>query len=226
MSGLFSALILAMSIFTAGSANALPPRQTLTVKLIHRCSPGIDCVRILAIDQMVRETQQIWSSLDVRIAWNDSPHGGGAGADSALIVFLEERGSPPAQQLPVLASLGQPLEPCGSALAHVWIRNIREFIGTVVVGGKKMDNLPNALADLILGRALGRALAHEIGHYLLGTGQHASHGLLRPTFEPYELLEAVGDARYGLSASDRLSLLTCRMDQPVQSADSQPLARR
>jgi hypothetical protein len=48
------------------------------------------------------------------------------------------------------------------------------------------------------------------------------HGLLRSTFEPYELLEAVGDARYGLSASDRHSLLTCRMDQPARSTDSQP----
>jgi hypothetical protein len=121
----------------------------------------------------------------------------------------------------VLASLGQPVVPCGGALAHVWVRNIRGFTHSVVVGGKRLENLPNALADLILGRALGRALAHEIGHYLLGTGQHAAHGLLRSTFEPYELLEAAGDARYGLSASDRQSLLTCRMDQHARSADSQ-----
>jgi hypothetical protein len=221
MSGLFSAFILA-NVFTAGLSNALPPRKTLAVQLIHRCSRGTACVRIQAIDQMVRETQQIWSSLDVRIAWNDSPRGSLAGADGGLIVFLEEQGAPPAQQDPVLASLGQPLEPCGPALAHVWMRNIRDFIATVAVGGKRIENLPNALADLILGRALGRTLAHEIAHYLLGTGRHSSQGLLRSTFEPYELLEAVGHARYGLSASDRLSLLTCRMDQPARSTDNQP----
>jgi hypothetical protein len=221
MSGLFSAFILA-SVFTAGLSNALPPRKTLAVQLIHRCSPGTACVRIRAIDQMVREAQQIWSSLDVRIAWNDSPRGSLAGADGGLIVFLEEQAVPPAQPVPVLASLGQPLDPCGGALAHVWVRNIRGFTESVVVGGKRFENLPNALADVILGRALGRALAHEIGHYLLGTGQHSSQGLLRSTFEPYELLEAVGHARYGLSASDRLSLLTCRMDQPARRTDSQP----
>jgi hypothetical protein len=220
MSALFSAFILANAL-TVGSVNTLPPRKTLAVQLIHRCSPGTGCVRIQAIDQMVRETQQIWSSLDVRIVWNDSPRGSLAGADGGLIVFLEEQSAPPAQQIPVLASLGQPLDPCGGALAHVWVRNIRGFTESVVVGGKRFENLPNALADVILGRALGRALAHEIGHYLLGTGQHASHGLLRSTFEPYELLEAVGNARYGLTASDRQALLTCRMDQRVRSTHDQ-----
>jgi hypothetical protein len=217
----FAAFILA-NVFTIGSSDVSPLQKTLSVQLIHRCPPGIACVRIQAIDQMVRETQQIWSSLDVRIVWNDSPRGSLAGVDGGLIVFLEERGAPPAQQVPVLASLGQPLDPCGPALAHVWIRNIRDFIATVAVGGKRIESLPNTLADLILGRALGRALAHEIAHYLLGTGQHAPHGLLRQTFEPYELLEVVGDARYGLAASDRRSLLTCRMDQPARSTDSQP----
>lgn len=221
MSAVLSAFILAYVVIS-GSANALPPRKTLAVHLIHRCSPGIACVRIQAIDQMVRETQQIWSSLDVRIVWNDSPGRSLAEAGGGLIVFLEERGAPPLQQVHVLASLDQPLDPCAPALAHVWTRNIRDFIATVAVGGKRIENLPNALADFILGRALGRALAHEIAHYLLGTGQHASHGLLRSTFEPYELLEAVGDTRYGLSESDRQSLLTCRMDQPRRSTDSQP----
>ena len=221
MSGVLSAFILAY-VAIAGSANALPPRKTLAVHLIHRCSPAISCVRLQAIDQMVRETQQIWSSLDVRIAWNDSARPGLTGADGGLIVFLEEQGAPPPQPVGVLASLGQPSDPCGPALAHVWTRNIRDFIATVAVGGKRIDNLPNALADLILGRALGRALAHEIAHYLLGTGQHESHGLLRSTFEPNELLEQVGDTRYGLSASDRQSLVTCRMDQRIRSTDSHP----
>jgi hypothetical protein len=32
----------------------------------------------------------------------------------------------------------------------------------------------------ILGRVLGRVLAHEIGHYVLGSPQHAANGLMRP----------------------------------------------
>lgn len=219
MFGVFTAFILA-NVFTAGLSNVSLPQKTLSVQLIHRCPPGIACVRVRTIDQMVRETQQIWSHLDVRIVWIDSPSGVLAGADASLTVFLEEQGAPPLLGASVvLASLGQPLDRCGPALAHVWGRNVRGFTDTVVVGGRRFDGLPNALADLILGRALGRALAHEIAHYLLGTGKHASQGLLRPTFEPYELLEAAGSARYGLDASDRQSLLTCRMDQIARSTD-------
>src|SRR6201988_590525 len=41
------------------------------------------------------------------------------------------------------------------------------------------DDLP-ALHDRRLGVVLGRAVAHEIGHYLLPTNTHATQGLMRP----------------------------------------------
>ena len=39
-----------------------------------------------------------------------------------------------------------------------------------------------------LGRALGRVLAHEIGHVLLGLPDHQRQGLMRRSFEPMELV--------------------------------------
>jgi len=219
MFDVLAAFILA-NVLTAGSSSVSPPQKTLSLQLIHRCPPHIACVRSRTVDQMVRETQQIWSFLDVRIVRIDSHSGHLASANAGLTVFLEEQGAPPPlENRVVLASLVQSHIHCGAALAHVWVRNVRGFTDTVAVGGKRFDNLPNALADFILGRALGRALAHEIGHFLLGTGQHASKGLLRSTFEPYELLEAAGSARYGLKASDRQSLLACRMEKAGRSAD-------
>jgi hypothetical protein len=38
---------------------------------------------------------------------------------------------------------------------------------------------PAGLRDEIIARALGRALAHEVGHYLLRSPHHASSGLMR-----------------------------------------------
>lgn len=38
---------------------------------------------------------------------------------------------------------------------------------------------PSALHERILGRAVGRALAHELGHYLLRSQRHSSGGLMR-----------------------------------------------
>jgi hypothetical protein len=49
-----------------------------------------------------------------------------------------------------------------------------------------------------LGVVLGRALAHEVGHYLLGTHTHARHGLMRPHFSAFEFT----DLRDGTFALD------------------------
>jgi len=49
-----------------------------------------------------------------------------------------------------------------------------------------------------LGRALGRVLAHEIGHVLLGLPNHQRQGLMRRSFGPMELVFPTG-WRYRLS---------------------------
>ena len=59
---------------------------------------------------------------------------------------------------------------------------------------------PSGLRDQIIARALGRALAHEIGHYLLASKDHTSHGLMKaqhkagdllgPSRRPFELTES------------------------------------
>src|SRR5262245_61218394 len=47
--------------------------------------------------------------------------------------------------------------------------------------------------DVVVGRVLGRALAHEIGHYLLRSRQHSATGLMRA--RPPALTLVSGDAR-------------------------------
>ena len=43
------------------------------------------------------------------------------------------------------------------------------------------------LGDIEMGRLLGRAMAHEVGHLLLGTTRHANRGLMRGTWTTGEL---------------------------------------
>ncbi len=45
------------------------------------------------------------------------------------------------------------------------------------------------LDDRRLGIVLGRALAHEIGHFLLDTHTHARNGLMRPQFDALEFTD-------------------------------------
>jgi hypothetical protein len=56
-----------------------------------------------------------------------------------------------------------------------------------------------AIDERRFGTVLGRALAHEIGHYLLDTHTHARSGLMRPNFDAFEFT----DLRDGAFALDR-----------------------
>ena len=42
--------------------------------------------------------------------------------------------------------------------------------------------------EILIARALGRALSHELGHYLLKSRVHTPHGLMRATWPSDELL--------------------------------------
>ena len=54
----------------------------------------------------------------------------------------------------------------------------------------KADSLESPsqpMIDDLTGRALGRVLAHEVGHYLLASRSHARQGLMRPSYRRHEL---------------------------------------
>jgi hypothetical protein len=71
----------------------------------------------------------------------------------------------------------------------------------VVESGLGSEELrgPANLQRQALGRVLGRAVAHEMGHYLLHTPDHARTGLMRATFHPRELVDV---RRGGFALSD------------------------
>jgi hypothetical protein len=50
--------------------------------------------------------------------------------------------------------------------------------------------LPHAVQHRLVARIAGRAIAHELGHYLLRTTEHAAEGLMRPEFTHADLLES------------------------------------
>jgi len=65
---------------------------------------------------------------------------------------------------------------------------------------------PRALRDLIVGRAVGRVLAHEIGHYILATRTHGPAGLMR-SWQRSDELVAPSRAGFKLSAVEAARIL-------------------
>ncbi len=65
---------------------------------------------------------------------------------------------------------------------------------------------PRVLRDLIVGRAVGRVLAHEIGHYILATRTHGTSGLMRSSQRSDELVSP-SRAGFKLSALEAAQIL-------------------
>jgi hypothetical protein len=73
------------------------------------------------------------------------------------------------------------------------------------LGDVAEERWPPEMRERIVGRALGRVIAHEIGHYLLATRTHSSSGLMRPVQPFYELF-ALPHAGFLLSRGDEQRL--------------------
>jgi len=72
--------------------------------------------------------------------------------------------------------------------------------------GEEVHGWPVAQRDEVEARALGRALAHEIGHYLLRTREHARSGLMRANHEMPSLI-APERRQFSLSAPEVVRLV-------------------
>ena len=70
---------------------------------------------------------------------------------------------------------------------------------------------PATYRDVLLARIMGRALAHELGHYLLASTAHSSFGLMRGSW-PLDLLIAPDRAAFGLTEEWKIGLQLRRGD--------------
>jgi hypothetical protein len=61
--------------------------------------------------------------------------------------------------------------------------------------------------DIVLGRLLGRIVAHEVGHALLLTLRHSTHGLMSPQLEASDI-GPLGDAQFALTLAERNRIAT------------------
>jgi hypothetical protein len=98
----------------------------------------------------------------------------------------------------------------------IYSRDVSDFIEHVRVLGASDAQWPRAMREGILGRAVGRVLAHEIGHFVLGTRGHAAHGLMRAEQAADDLV-APTRGGLGLAAADvaRLRRRTGKRPAPV-----------
>jgi hypothetical protein len=134
---------------------------------------------------MMEEAAAIWRQHGVAIDWL-APTVVRPMAPNRLRVLIVQR-RPLAEKGTGTFAVGELVRlPNGHPLALISIESAQRLVASV--GGRAGYELI-AIDERRLGTVLGRALAHEIGHYLLDTHTHARIGLMRPNFNALEFTD-------------------------------------
>jgi hypothetical protein len=142
---------------------------------------------------LLGEAARIWQRERVELHWA-APRGGVDAPSAPIRVLVIPRNEAAATQdarWPV-AELLQHSRP--RALAIASISAARRVVSEA--SRYRLLELPS-LTEHRLGLVLGRAVAHEIGHFLLATPTHAEHGLMRASVDADEFV-AVGGEMFAL----------------------------
>jgi hypothetical protein len=171
--------LLCAAVLVAGSgAQTLDARSAATsLRLVLTAAPSLGTSGRAAL---IREASRIWNQAGVHVEWI---------APVAPIPL-------PRNTLRVLA-VSRSASPAG---AHVWVLGeLLRFEGSKAIARLSLPDAERIItrarvpagsaADERVGIVLGRAAAHEIGHYLLDTSTHAQSGLMRAAFDEWEFAE-------------------------------------
>jgi len=72
-------------------------------------------------------------------------------------------------------------------VVHLDLSHVQAMVVESSLGGVAIHTWPPPVRDRIIGRALGRVVAHELGHILLAMPSHSHTGLMRATLSAADL---------------------------------------
>lgn len=181
----------------------------------------------VALDEAQREASRIWAPAGITFDWARSTPTRAIRAGEVLIMVREHLAGRPRTDLRVDGrhTLGRvllvtPDQP--SRLIELSLPAVTTSVQGQMLFGRPVRELPDASRELAVGRALGRVLAHEIGHWLFGRA-HTPKGLMRASIKRRDLVDAIAPAlpaAWPSMARDQLMArrafaLLCPVRQPV-----------
>ncbi len=190
---MFHTLTASALTLSLGLTATAPPRARVLIDLVFD-SP----MRPLLEASAMNEVAAIWSAyaVDVRtLGPDDAARDGAIRLDVVLAYDADRRRAEGA--LGSIRFLDEVPEP----VIVMYPNTIAALVQSGPLNGRSFNDWPSAYRDLMLGRVFGRALAHEIGHFLLRSSVHADVGLMRPR-HPVPLLVAPDRQRFVLTPDE------------------------
>ena len=182
---------------TTGSTSSIGCTTPSSSRLLHLYVINESGAGPQTIDAATSEAREIWAPAGLRLTWSFPPRPLDL-TDGRTVIVVVRRAlrRPPAvgavdSKGSAMCLLGQVRFGEDGRPANL-IEVSFEAITSLVMGGSHMyrpvAKLPGFLQQVLLGRGLGRVVAHEIGHWLVGRG-HLQEGLMKRTFVARDLVE-------------------------------------
>ncbi len=186
-----------------------------TLVLVVVATPGISN---RTVGGALKEAAAIWSSAGFTLEWRVSNESSMASEPSTMQVILDDgTGTVSDQDLPLgwitFSPSGAP-----ERVLHLSRRNAIELVDRI----DAYRNRPTSYKELLVARALGRALAHELGHYLMASRDHSPSGLMKgrrladELFSPVRTGFQLNDDERRLAAHG-LALTTANCEAPTET---------
>jgi hypothetical protein len=164
----------------ADSGSAFAPPVVVNVV----AGPGVSAT---LVTRLLDEASAIWRPTGLGIVWRRVapavlPYAKAGAAGSSPSPLRVDIGDNPGRSRDARTPLGwivfdsenepQPVIYLSHANAKELMASARGVVGVI-------EQMPPAQREMLLGRAMGRALAHELGHFLLASKVHTPRGLMK-----------------------------------------------
>ena len=139
---------------------------------------------------MEDEAVSIWRRYGVRVRWRRSAASIACETGGSFDVLVERRqaAATAGSDAPVLGRTYLQLAAIDHAPIHIDYDATERIVRSLNASSLTRLTGHSWLGDRDIGRALGRVLAHEIGHVLLALPSHQAQGLMRRTFKADDLV--------------------------------------
>ena len=143
-----------------------------SLRLVVAVTPGVsDAI----VQGALNEARAIWGAAAITIDWRRSDAASIANEAAAVqVVFDEPAEGSSGQDLP-LGWINFDAAGIPESVVHVSARNVLHLLDATAA----YRDRPTSYRELLEARALGRALAHELGHQLMASKVHSRTGLMK-----------------------------------------------
>jgi hypothetical protein len=204
------------AVVSAAAASPIPSTRSTTalppIGITVVVGPGIAPALVTRI---LDETDAVWRATGFRFAWVRDTQ-----LPTVLRVTIDNAQGIPIDGATTLGWIHFDERSVPDPDIHLSYANAMDLLRHSVGVVGNAEQMPVAERQLLLGRAMGRALAHEIGHYLLASKAHTDKGLMATRRSAYELFSAER-ARFAIDAGEQ-GAMAARFVQPVVTAGNRP----